>query len=150
MNSTGIIYESNAEQINNAYPCFCCGICCINYQVRIDSSEARQIAGHLKMSLQQFLDEYTDSRWPGLDTYLIKQKDGVCVFLEQNPDSNIWLCRIHDFKPSSCRKWSASLYRRECRQGLGRYWKLSVDDSGEIIGSPENLKKFNELLKTLK
>lgn len=149
MDSKGIVYESHSEQMNNAYPCFCCGICCTKYQVHLDMEEAQEVAAHLNLPLQQFLDEYTDTRWPGEDTFLIKQKEGVCIFLTQDSNSPAKFCRIHEFKPSSCRKWSASLFRRECRQGLSRDWELSVNESGEITGSPANIKKFKEFLKTL-
>ncbi len=150
MNTQGIIYESNSEQENTPFPCFCCGICCSGYQVHLELTEAQQIADHLGVSLQKFLDDCTDPRWPGTDTYLLRHKDGKCLFLEQAEGKAMGLCRIHAFKPTACRQWSASLYRKECRQGLSRYWGLSVDDSGKIEGSSKDLQCFQTFLKTLK
>ncbi len=117
--------------------------------MHLESAEAQQIADHLAISLKKFLEDYADPRWPGTNTYLLQHKAGVCVFLEQKNGSAIGLCRIHAFKPTACRQWSASLYRKECRQGLNRYWGLSVDDSGKIIGSSEDLQHFQTFLKTL-
>lgn len=149
LNTPGIIYESNLEQGNSKFPCFCCGICCSTYQVRLDSTEAQKIADYLGVSLQKFLDDYTDPRWPGTNTYLLQQKSGLCVFLEQGERSPVRLCRIHACKPTACRQWSASLYRKECRQGLSLYWRLKVDDSGKIVGLPEDIQCFETFLKTL-
>ncbi|MDD5288756.1 MAG: YkgJ family cysteine cluster protein [Dehalococcoidales bacterium] len=131
------------------YPCFCCGICCTGYQAHLDLAEAQAVADHLGVSLQKFLDEYTDPRWPGVATHLLLHKAGKCVFLDQKEGNPIGLCRIHDFKPVACRQWSASLNKKECRQGLSRYWGLSVDDSGDIVGSTEELKVFQTFIKML-
>lgn len=130
--------------------CFCCGVCCSGYQVHLDMAEAGNVAERLGITLQKFLVEFTDPRWPGTETHLIKQAAGKCVFLEQENGSAIGLCRIHAFKPTACRQWSANVNKKECRQGLSRYWGLSVNDKGEIMGPPEELQCFQTFLKTLK
>ena len=150
VNIPGNVHESNSEQGNTNFPCFCCGICCTGYQAHLELTETQQIADHLGVSLQEFLDDCTDPRWPGVDTYLLKHKARGCVFLNQENGSATGLCRIHSFKPTACRQWSANLYRKECRQGLNRYWGLSVDETGQIVGSSENLQCFQTFLKTLK
>jgi len=149
LNTPGIIYESNLEMTSCRLPCFCCGICCSTYQVHLELTEAQKIADYLCVSLQEFLGDYTDPRWPGTSTYLLRQKSGQCVFLEQGNRSAIRLCQINACKPTACRQWSASLYRKECRQGLSLYWRLTVDDSGSITGSPEDIQSFQTFLKTL-
>jgi hypothetical protein len=59
-------------------------------------------------------------------------------------------CLIQSCKPSSCQEWKPSLHRRECREGLVKYWQLKVSCLGELIGSQEqlyNFYSFTELLK---
>jgi Fe-S-cluster containining protein len=149
VNTPGIIGEKTSGQGLRVFPCFCCGICCGDYQPHLELTESQMIADHLGVSLQKFLDDCTDPRWPGTDTHLLLHKDGRCVFLEQKEGKAIWLCRIHAFKPAACRQWTASLSQKECRRGLSRYWGLSVNDSGKIIGSTEELQCFQTFLKTL-
>jgi Fe-S-cluster containining protein len=150
VNTPDIISESNSEQENATFPCFCCGICCSKYQAYLESGEAQKIADHLGVSLQKFLDDSGDPRWPGTDTHLLRHKDGKCIFLEQKDGSALSICWIQTFKPIACRQWAASLNKKECRQGLSCYWRLSVDDSGKITGSSEDLQCFDAFLKTLK
>ena len=150
VSTLGFISESDSGQGNTSFPCFCCGICCSDFQPHLDLTEARMIADHLGVSLQKFIDDCTDPRWPGIDTHLLLHKGGKCLFLEPKEGRTKWLCLIHAFKPDACRQWSASLNKKECRQGLSRYWGLSVDDSGNIIGSSEDLQHFQMFLKTLK
>ena len=147
--TSDIIDGKTAEQGLRVFPCFCCGICCSDYQPHLDMRESLTIANHLGISLQQFFNDCTDPRWPGTDTHLLLHKDGMCLFLEQKEGKARWLCRIHAFKPAACRQWTASLSRKECRQGLSRYWGLSVNASGQIVGSNEDLKCFQTFLKTL-
>ena len=147
--TSGIIGGKTAGQGLPVFPCFCCGICCSDYQPHLDMKESQTIADHLGVSLQKFIDDCTDPRWPGTDTHLLLHKDGMCIFLEKKEGKAKWLCRIHAFKPAACRQWTASLSQKECRQGLSRYWGLSVNDSGQIIGSIEDLQCFQTFLKTL-
>ena len=147
--TSGIIGGKTAGQGLPVFPCFCCGICCSDYQPHLDMKESQTIADHLGVSLQKFIDDCTDPRWPGTDTHLLLHKDGMCIFLEKKEEKAKWLCRIHAFKPAACRQWTASLSQKECRQGLSRYWGLSVNDSGQIIGSIEDLQCFQTFLKTL-
>ena len=149
VNTRGLIEENTSEQGKDVFPCFCCGVCCSEYQPHLDLTESQNIADHLGVSLQKFFDDCTDPRWPGTDTHLLLKKDGICLFLEQKEGRARWLCLIHDFKPTACREWTAGLTQKECRKGLSRYWGLSVDDSGKMTGSPEDLKKFQSYIKTL-
>ena len=149
VNIPDIIGKSSSTQEEVVFPCFCCGVCCTDYQPHLDLTEAQNIADHLGMSLQQFYDDCTDPRWPGTDTHLIRHKDGMCLFLERKEGKAKWLCRIHAAKPEACLQWAAGLKKKECRKGLNRYWGLTVDDSGKLTGSSENLKCFRTFLKTL-
>ena len=149
MKTAHTVDEKTAEQRDGFFPCFCCGICCSDFQPQLEMQESKTIADHLGMSLQQFIDNCTDPRWPGTDTHLLLHKDGKCLFLDQQAGKAQWLCRIHPFKPEACRRWTAGLSRKECRRGLSRYWELTVDDSGELTGSAANLSCFQKFLKTL-
>lgn len=149
MDTKGIVYKNDNEQEGSTFTCFRCGVCCSGYRVYLDMPEAKELAGHLGFPLQQFLDDYTDPRWPFKETFLLKQVLGVCIFLQQEEGSVFGLCKIHKFKPLACRQWKANLDRKECRLGLRQYWNLSVNDSGEIVGSPEDLLCFKTFLKTL-
>ena len=149
MKTAHTIDEKTAQQEGKLFPCFCCGICCSDFQPQLEMQESKTIADHLGMSLQQFIDNCTDPRWPGTDTHLLLHKDGKCLFLDQQAGKAQWLCRIHPFKPEACRRWTAGLSRKECRRGLSRYWELTVDDSGELTGSAANLSCFQKFLKTL-
>ena len=148
-NIPGVIDGCIPDQGDTVFPCFCCGVCCSDYQPHLDRAEAQLIADRLGVSLQQFFKECTDPRWPGIDTHLLLHKDGMCLFLEKKEGINKWLCRIHDFKPAACREWAAGLEKQECRKGLQRHWGLSVDNSGKLTGTSEDLAGFLNFLKTL-
>jgi Fe-S-cluster containining protein len=150
MDTHGIVYKNDNEQGRNAFTCFRCGVCCTIYQVYLDLPEAESIAAHLHLPVKEFLDKYADPRWPFKDTYILKQTLNGCVFLDQEEGSVFGLCRIHGFKPTDCRKWTANPDRKECRLGLKHYWNLTVDDEGKLTGTPEALQCFNTFLETLK
>jgi hypothetical protein len=128
--------------------CFRCGVCCTKYQVRLNQVEARQIADGLGISWDEFLERYVDQRWPGVESFLLRQDNGACVFLKQKED-NQSICLIHPFKPSACQEWVPSLHRRECREGLAKYWGLRVGSQGELQGEEERIYRFQLFLKSL-
>jgi uncharacterized protein len=141
--------ENITKEGDTVFPCFCCGVCCTDYQPHLDLAESTTIAGHLGIDLQQFLNDYTDPRWPGTETHLLRHEDGMCLFLEQKEGKARWLCRIHAFKPEACRQWAAGPEKKECRKGLNRYWGLSLDDSGKLTGPEKNLDVFRLFLRNL-
>ena len=104
-------------------PCFRCGVCCTRYQVCLGLVEARQIADELGLDWDEWLDLYVDRRWPGTDSFLLNHRNGACIFLEQTEARNLTRCLIQSFKPSACREWMPSLYRRDCQDGLIRQEK---------------------------
>ena len=123
---------SLCEQMEQSIPCLRCGECCREYQVRLDLMEARRIADGLGIMWDKFLERYTDQAWPGTSSFLIRRENGACAFLEHLDEDKPACCRIHDFKPTSCREWSPGLYRSECRTGLSKHWGLAVSSSGQI------------------
>ena len=129
-------------------PCLRCGVCCSKYQPHLSLSEAYSLACKLGESWEQFLTRYTDHRWPGTQSVLIRHQDGSCIFL-QSAQNGQRLCKIHDFKPACCRDWVSGLKRPECQQGLKDKWNLEVDPAGQINGERQSLEKFELYLKSI-
>jgi Fe-S-cluster containining protein len=134
---------------NLSFPCFRCGICCTGYQVYMNRTEAESLAKNLGITMQAFIDNYIDPRWPGTESVVVRHVAGRCPFLDQPEGSIFGLCRIHTFKPFCCRQWQASPDRKECRQGLNRYWGLAVNEQGELVGSPEDKLCFQIYVESL-
>ncbi len=143
------VNERGSELKELSIPCFRCGVCCTRYQVCLSLVEARQITDELGFAWDDWLDRYVDQSWPGVDSLLLRQCEGVCVFLEYIEGSNMTHCLIQPFKPSSCRIWTPSLYRRECRDGLAKYWKLTVSPAGQLEGTKEKLGDFHSFIESL-
>jgi Fe-S-cluster containining protein len=100
----------------NDTSCFRCGVCCVKFQVRLSSDAAVKLAAKLNLSLPEFIARYTDPRWPGENSCLIKRKNGACIFLERS-GRMLTGCRIYAFRPQSCREWQAGPDKAECRIG---------------------------------
>ena len=145
--SRGVEFSSGQEE--PLIVCFRCGECCARYQVCLSLMETQCIADDLELSLDVFLERYVDQRWHGLESFLLRQPDGVCIFLEHTEGSNKTTCLIHRVKPAPCREWAPSLYRRECRDGLAKYWKLTVSPSGQLEGTEEKLRDFHSFIESL-
>jgi Fe-S-cluster containining protein len=139
-----------SDEKNDNIDCFRCGICCTKYHVHVTSSEAHRIADELGISWEEWLDKYIEKRWPRFDSYLLyRQENGNCIFLNQVEGSKLYRCSIHPFRPSSCREWSAGIYRPECQEGLKLFWQLKVNKNGKIEGSKQALTEFHSFLKML-
>ncbi len=131
------------------FTCFCCGLCCRKYYIRIGLEEALGIAARLDISWEEWLHKYTDPVHSGSQHFVLQRIDGVCVFLKHNDKSNTDVCGIHAFKPSVCQDWVSSLNQPDCREGLARFWGIKVNAQGELEGSPNKFKDFFALLKSL-
>lgn len=129
-------------------PCFCCGICCSKYYIRITLDEALGIAARLDVIWDEWL-KYTDPVHSNAQYHVLRRPGGKCVFLDYNPETGISVCRIHQFKPTICGEWVSSLYQPDCREGLSRDWGLGVTPQGEPEGSPGKLRAFYDFLKKL-
>jgi len=130
-------------------PCFRCGVCCSRYLIRITMTDVRRISDGLSLDWQRFIEEYTDRSQPEDGTFVLRRCPERCVFLKYDEASRQELCSIHDFKPSTCRDWVSSLYRRECREGMNTCWNLSVDEEGHPIGTDEQLATFYSCLDSI-
>lgn len=140
--------DGNSQEPDaNSIPCIRCGECCTRYQALAELGEVNAIAARLGITVEQFWDAYADSAWPGVRNFLLCHVNGACVFLKQG--ENQAMCRIEKYKPYSCRAWSASLSRKECRAGLQKRWGLSVNEAGKLEGPAEKLAEFRAYLEKL-
>jgi len=130
--------------------CFRCGECCTRYQVRLSLIEARRVADGLGLSLDAFLEKYVDKRWLGLSSFLLRLEDGACIFLERKAVNRERLCLIHHLKPGACRDWAPNLYRKECRGALAKHWNLTVNETGQVEGSTEDIKRFHGFIESIR
>jgi hypothetical protein len=145
LKDTGYIHKQKGFTV----PCFRCGVCCSKYQVRLTLEEAQRIAAELQITWDEFVNVYLDLRWPGTESFLLRQGNRGCIFLKQGKGESIASCLIHSFRPSSCRDWAPGLNRPECLEGLSRYWALSVDSNGELKGTGEEMQRFQEFLESI-
>jgi len=131
--------------------CICCGTCCIKFQPRLELEEAKRISNELGLTLQEFLTRFTDPRWPGTQSYLVRHVNSSCIFLKPSEDNKQHLCSIHNIKPSCCIEWKAGMAdHQECRQGLKRIWNLDLDADGKIKGSQDDISKLQFYLNSIK
>lgn len=105
-------------QKGRAFPCLRCGVCCSKYQALLNLQELQQLADGLAISCEEFKDKYTDHRWGGTESFLLRHQDGACIFLAREENSRLTYCSINSFKPSDCLAWSPDPDKPECREGL--------------------------------
>jgi hypothetical protein len=115
----------------------------------LSEAEARVIAGKLEIEWERFVNDYTDRRWPGTDSYLTKHNSNGCLFLEGPVAGKQYLCQIHAFKPKCCLDWQFGADKPECREGLKDRWNLTLDSAGSLSGPPQVLQEFKDFLKSL-
>lgn len=130
------------------FRCFCCGICCREYQVRLEMAEAVRLAADLGLSLPEFTKRYTDPAWPGKESLLLRQEGGNCIFLEIVDGNPATRCTIYPNRPRDCREWRPSSQRSECQRGLVA-WGLNVTEDSKITGTIDSLARFNRFLRSL-
>ncbi len=149
MEGISSVVRVNPPARESTITCFRCGVCCTRYQPPVTLAEAETIATALGISLNAFLDMYIDDSWPGSEYYLLDTYDEACVFLEYDRGSKVASCRIHSLRPQACKEWAASLSRKECQEGLVRYWGLAVSSSGQLEGTKQRVRDFQRFLKSL-
>jgi len=116
--------------------------------VRLELKEASELAAQLNITVEKFIEEFTDSRWPSENSYLIRRRNGACIFLSHWKDAKITGCKIHSFRPKDCRDWVAGLNKPECCLGLAD-WDLTVGSSGSLCGTAESMERFRLYIETL-
>jgi Fe-S-cluster containining protein len=130
-------------------PCFRCGTCCSRFQARIDISEAHRICHEIGLNLDRFVAEFTDTRWPGTKSFLIKHINGECIFLRSSDNPRQFLCSIHEFKPICCLDWKPGVDLNECKEGLSKRWSLEADTTGGLRGTQESVQLFSQYVHSL-
>jgi len=144
------VNERGAESKELSIPCFQCGVCCTRYRVKVSLAEARHICEGLSLNWYTFLSNYVEPSSAGAESFYLRQQDGVCIFLKKRGgEHQQYICLVHAWKPAACREWNASLYRKECREGLLKCWGLTVTPEGQLQGSEENRRSFQWFLKSL-
>jgi Fe-S-cluster containining protein len=107
------------------------------------------IAASLGIRWEQFIAEFTDPRWPGVESYLILHNSDGCIFLTPGNSAVEHLCSIHSFKPQCCRDWQFDIGQPECQEGLKKIWNLTLDSNGQLAGSQADIDDFGEYSKSL-
>lgn len=74
-----------------------------------------RIAVGMSVDIEELKSKFLTPYPFNTNLYLI-QNNNSCVFLEEKNGKA--QCKIHDFKPSCCRNWQASVYRKECMKGI--------------------------------
>ncbi len=115
-----IEYDSQRKsfQLEQAMPCFRCGICCTKWQPPVEEAEITTIAQALGMPSAEFHHKYIQEYPLRPRTYLIRRENNACIFLQYDNDKAT--CTIYPFRPRACRNWIPSLSRKECQEGLKR------------------------------
>ncbi len=89
------------------FTCGQCGNCCSGPPgyVWFTPEEARAIAGHLKISEQEFLDRFTHAVGDRLSLTEVRTRHGYdCVFLRRDAQGRA-LCSVYPVRPRQCRTW---------------------------------------------
>jgi Fe-S-cluster containining protein len=82
------------------YECQRCTACCRwPGQVRLEEAEVDRIAAHKALSVNEFIERYTQLRPDRKGLTLIERGDGACIFLEGGD------CGIQTVKPKQCREF---------------------------------------------
>jgi len=113
-------------------------------------TEARRIADELALTCDEFVDKYVEGHWSGSENFLLRRRNGSCVFLENVEGGKMTRCLVHPFKPHACAEWNPSMYRKECQERLAKYWGLTVGASGRLEGSEQKLRDFDSFLAALR
>ena len=96
------------EAIEREFQCERCGNCCKGEgAVSIGRAEARRMARHLGMKLDQFFRAYTMEAKPG-EWWLLNQDNEElwCIFLEVD-DDGLYGCKVNPAKPDQCGSFPA-------------------------------------------
>jgi len=114
--------DGNSHALGDAWTpveCFRCGICCTHYRPRLTMEEIEHIARELGMPKKVFISKYVRAV-SEKETYILQNDEDKCPFFYWDTENSKGVCNIYSFRPQTCRSWTASLSRPECREGLRR------------------------------
>lgn len=87
-------FKAIAKDTEAAIDCTACANCCRVATTQITERDAEHLARYLRISVPQFLKEYTvTTEDEGL---ILRRNEGGCVFLAGN------LCSVYDARPQTC------------------------------------------------
>jgi Fe-S-cluster containining protein len=91
-------FRHAAEKIEDEIDCRACGECCRVGEVEVKERDVEKLARFLRISVQQFLDQYT---MQGEDHALILRRtdEAGCIFLSGND------CSVYEARPSTCERF---------------------------------------------
>jgi Fe-S-cluster containining protein len=140
--------DNELSDKQNILKCFMCGVCCRAFRVVVNIEEGNHLAKGLGLDWNTFKERYLEKFYVATDRFLIRQIKDNCIFLNQvNPRQAI--CRINDFKPSSCLAWQADTSKPECRTGLKQIWNLDISQDGEIKGAEADVNNFDVFINSI-
>ncbi|MDQ6759927.1 MAG: YkgJ family cysteine cluster protein [Acidobacteriota bacterium] len=86
-----------AEQVEDGIDCTQCANCCRVATVRLMDRDMERLAKFLRISLQQFMRDYT---MPSAEEgRILKRSEAGCVFLSGNE------CTIYEARPANCQNF---------------------------------------------
>lgn len=137
--------KTPAPELDGEVPCFQCGVCCVRWQPLMDKEETERIAGELGISGRAFRRKYTRPYPPRPGWRIMRANEKGCVFLRY--EGRKALCSIHPFKPEACISWTASLGKKECRDGFEKLAQGKLSTLEQLYDSPEDREAFTRALK---
>jgi Fe-S-cluster containining protein len=135
-------------QNESAFNCFRCGECC-RLPVYVNYEEADRIAEYAVLPREEFTIEFWGKSESSEECLVIKQKNGDCFFLCTATDSREKYCRIYEVRPEVCLEFAPSPACQECKEGLAKFWNITVNSSGAFEGSEKQINAFKTFLKTI-
>lgn len=111
------------------FECTMCGACCTGAPgfVSFTDDEARRIAAHLEISVDEFIERYThDTHVPGAGRSLNEVETDYgfdCVFLDRVGEPGKAICSLYGARPLQCRTfpwWPEHLGSPRAWQRLSR------------------------------
>lgn len=96
------------QKILNQFKCSGCGECCRwGGSVLLTECDIELMAAHLKISVQEFINQHTRLAPNRIQLALLDQSDGSCAFLDTEGR-----CSVYTARPEQCRSfpyaWSAA------------------------------------------